>query len=618
MRENFFLLSFFLLVHGFLLGGTTLAQPTKFYEKSYALVIGIDNYESSNWKNLGYAVNDAEGMATYLKGQGFEVIFLKNKEAIKNRIIFELQNNIAKTVGKEDRVLMFFAGHGFTERLGEEEAFGYIVPYDGKGDSNTYISMEKLQELSRKMGIAKHQLFIMDTCYGGLLAFTGRSGAVKESHPHYLQEITRRKARLVLTAGGANEEVLDGGPNGHSVFTGHLLTALGEGHADLNGDGWITFSELASYVVPLASNRYQTPQGAVLPGHSGGEFVFQSSKGPKPILSGLQELGEGTRHLKHSNKDDDSGEEAAGSLNSPRAPSIKQLENNPTKNFSEEVRSRVKTAISALKGQTTSARVNSVQALLSSLPDDLTAREITQLLDRETTSHREQILELLVTKAKLGSLNPDDIPSLLRNETTSNRVNCIRIVAPYIRPLLPGMVAAEILNSETGSHRVKGIKQIANLIKRPISEKEIYAILKGTSGSDRSKAVALLLNMKSIDKNNISTSTKPDSEFPTLCIPQDQLELKYKIVKDMSYPTARDKALSNVAKNAICGGHFELALEASKSIEYSTTRDSVYIELIQGALAQGKISMAGSISDLIFYPSTRDAAKSLILNADQN
>jgi uncharacterized caspase-like protein len=79
----------------------------------------------------------------------------------------------------------------------------------------------------------------------------------------------------MLTAGGADQLVSDGGPNGHSVFTWTLLQGLG-GKADLNGDGLITATELAAYVAPaVASVSQQTPAFGSLPGSEGGDFVFE-------------------------------------------------------------------------------------------------------------------------------------------------------------------------------------------------------------------------------------------------------------------------------------------------------------------------------------------------------
>jgi TolA-binding protein len=79
----------------------------------------------------------------------------------------------------------------------------------------------------------------------------------------------------MLTAGGADQMVADGGPDGHSIFTWTLLQGLA-GKGDLNGDGLITGTELAAYVAPaVASVSQQTPAFGSLPGSQGGEFVFE-------------------------------------------------------------------------------------------------------------------------------------------------------------------------------------------------------------------------------------------------------------------------------------------------------------------------------------------------------
>ena len=153
-----------------------------------------------------------------------------------------------------------------------------IVPYDGGTQSAGYISMDELETLSDYMGNARHQLFIMDSCYGGLLAAT-RGSMVSPSVPDYLTNITNRVARQVITAGGKNQEVLDGGPKGHSYFVDYFLEALADGKADMNGDGYITFSELSSYLIPRASNRQQTPAFGYLSGHQAGEYLFRAPTG---------------------------------------------------------------------------------------------------------------------------------------------------------------------------------------------------------------------------------------------------------------------------------------------------------------------------------------------------
>jgi len=176
-------------------------------------------------------------------------------------------------VKREDRVFVFYAGHGATRKLPSGRDLGYIIPVDA--DLNNYqgqaISMTNFQDIAEAIP-AKHLLFIMDSCYSGL-ALT-RGGGLSNSS-NYLQEIARRVGRQMFTAGGSDEQVADNGPNGHSVFTWTVLQGL-DGRADLNGDGIITASELAAYVAPSVSSlSHQTPSFGNLAGSEGGDFIFE-------------------------------------------------------------------------------------------------------------------------------------------------------------------------------------------------------------------------------------------------------------------------------------------------------------------------------------------------------
>lgn len=245
-----------------------------YYGHSYALVVGVDDYRGGDWQRLAYARRDAEAVEALLRKRGFAVTPLYDAQATKTAIVSALQTRLAPRLQTDDRVVVFFAGHGATERLGDQD-FGYLVPYDGTADSATYLSMEELRTLSEKMGRAKHQLFILDACYGGLFGLRGQVLRVDPHVPGYLDQVTRRAAREFITAGGRDQQVLDGGPGGLSFFTFYLLEALGGKHlADLDADGAITFPELAGYLVSRATNAYETPVAGALPGHGGGEFVF--------------------------------------------------------------------------------------------------------------------------------------------------------------------------------------------------------------------------------------------------------------------------------------------------------------------------------------------------------
>ena len=248
------------------------------FARSYALVVGIDEYPSSSrLGDLEYATKDARAIADYLDGQGFVVETLYNAEATREAIVAGL-HGLARRLRTNDRVLFFYAGHGYSETLGGSD-WGYLVPYDGTDDSASYLPMDQLQNLAARMGTARHLLFIMDACFSGL--FGVRSVRLDISVPNYIEQVSGRIARQALTAGDSRQAVLDVGPFGHSLFTGYLLRGLRDGAADLNLDGFITLSELMSFLVPAATSPYQTPAQYDLPAHEGGEFIF-STTGPLP------------------------------------------------------------------------------------------------------------------------------------------------------------------------------------------------------------------------------------------------------------------------------------------------------------------------------------------------
>ncbi|MBZ4418386.1 polysaccharide deacetylase family protein [Myxococcus sp. RHSTA-1-4] len=261
-------------------GGTPAAPaPAALYRESHAVVIGINAYQK--WPKLSYAVNDAQGVRDLLvrkyRFKPENVTVLLDEQATRERILSVLGDSLAdpSKVQREDRVFVFFAGHGITRRLPNGKSLGYIVPVDADTSNyqSTAISMTNFQDISEAMA-AKHVFFVMDACYSGLALTRGGAPAGADVRK-YLQEVTRRSVRQVLTAGGADEQVADQGPNGHSIFTWTLLQGL-EGQADLNTDGYVTASELAAYVGPTVSSlSRQTPAFGSMPGSEGGEFVLE-------------------------------------------------------------------------------------------------------------------------------------------------------------------------------------------------------------------------------------------------------------------------------------------------------------------------------------------------------
>jgi len=255
------------------------------YNQSYAVIIGVNAYDK--WPSLEYAIKDARAMEKKLKSLGFQTTILLDQHATKDNILKILGDELPQKVQENDRVIIFFAGHGQTEEIADGTQMGYIVPVDAdtRNIFSTAISMDQVRNFSRRLR-AKHVLYLIDSCYAGL-GLT-RSGTIPPSERDYLRKITTRKAHQMLTAGGKGELAHEEG--GHGVFTKYVLEAL-DGSADRDEKGFITFSDIASYVKPKVS-RYtgskQVPQYGSIDGE--GEFVFVLVSLPSAVQSGSSGL----------------------------------------------------------------------------------------------------------------------------------------------------------------------------------------------------------------------------------------------------------------------------------------------------------------------------------------
>lgn len=266
------------------------------FERSWAVIIGIDDYQHIG--KLKFAVSDAKAVKRLLQDKyGFaadNIVDLYNAQATREKILSVLGDELPHKIGERDRLMVYFAGHGETYLNN-----GYLIPVDyrqGKYRSSA-VSMTELKDILKDIK-AKHIYLVLDACYSGMF-FTQRAVVVEKTHPRYLREITRRKAKQALTAGG-KEPVSDSGYQNHSAFTGIFLEALDTGYADYNGDGIITASEINAYIQPkVAEIADQTPEFGSLPGSEGGEFVFIMPRDIGDLLSNLKRQN---KMLKEKNK----------------------------------------------------------------------------------------------------------------------------------------------------------------------------------------------------------------------------------------------------------------------------------------------------------------------------
>ena len=239
---------------GFTPAQAQLGKPEGLYYKSWGVVIGIENYLLA--PKIPGAVEDAKVMAEALRKLGFEeVVELYDKDASSRRLQQTLVDFLPRKVGRQDRLVIYFAGHAGIAQTASGKDLGYLVPWDAQpGNVSKAVTFEQLKEFSHRSA-SKHTLFLFDTAVRGweisaaqALSLEGRSAP---------EDDTEKRAVQVLTAADKGEAA--GRVKERSLFVQALVKAL-SGEADLDKNGWLMASELGQYVRHHVSEQTRNAQ----------------------------------------------------------------------------------------------------------------------------------------------------------------------------------------------------------------------------------------------------------------------------------------------------------------------------------------------------------------------
>ena len=279
----------FLLLNPYLLGASRVGVSVRdsqgkevlSYGESYALIIGVSEYEDQRWPDLPGVLKDVEEISRILRVHGFEIHQVLNPT---NDELEDAYSDFITQYGLDEKNRLFFwyAGHGYSHKpRGRSDYQGYLVPSNApapegklRGFKRNALSMARMQEYALDI-VAKHALFLFDSCFSGSL-FNLLNRAV----PASISEKTAKSVRQFITAGKENETVPD-----KSIFKRQFLAALG-GEADGNRDGYVTGTELGMFLqdrVINYSNKSQHPQYGKIrnPDLDKGDFVFELPKQKK-------------------------------------------------------------------------------------------------------------------------------------------------------------------------------------------------------------------------------------------------------------------------------------------------------------------------------------------------
>lgn len=250
------------------------ATYTGSYERSHALLIGINYGTNSDHAELFNAEEDVTAVAARLEGmnQGWEVTRVPGAEATGDRITTEL-GDLCREAGPNDRIFVMFAGHG--QKGGARTGWAIAVdgePMDGQGGPKlNWIPFSTFTSTLFDVAKAKHVLVALDCCYSGRGVLRGQE---LPEVPTAAQLASRRgkrgKAHVIITSGRPNEQVGDGKKGTHSPFATAFLEALG------NDPDFVTASSLISDVKgALLGNRSIQQSANIRYVEQDGEFVFR-------------------------------------------------------------------------------------------------------------------------------------------------------------------------------------------------------------------------------------------------------------------------------------------------------------------------------------------------------
>ena len=214
----------------------------------YVLTVAVNKYRDKDlW--LNYCVPDAASIEESFKKQQSRlyqnvcVYSLKDAEVTKEGLEQKFKE-LSSIVTADDVFVFFVSGHGTTYDDGDY----YFIPVNFRYTNKTDIPLNAISksDLTKNLSLIKagKTLMMLDTCNSG--AFFADSNKRGMGDKGIFERLSRSTGHAILAAASDSQSAMEG-YNGHGVFTYVLLDGLA-GNADSDGDGFVTLTELSSYV----------------------------------------------------------------------------------------------------------------------------------------------------------------------------------------------------------------------------------------------------------------------------------------------------------------------------------------------------------------------------------
>jgi uncharacterized caspase-like protein len=232
-------------------------EEQNFPHNSFALIVGIGQYQDERIPKLNYTHADAEAFYELLtdpQRAGFKkenVRLLIDAAATHTQIRKSVNQWLYNQVTPDSTVMIFFAGHGGQEQDKCDPETGrqayYFLPWDADPEdlASTSLSQTDFERLLRTLK-AQRMVMFLDACHSTGVARPGARDLTIVAAPKY-ERLAEGEGRVVIAAAKPEQRSWEDQKLQHGVFTYHLLEAL-RGKADANGDGYVSIQEVAAYL----------------------------------------------------------------------------------------------------------------------------------------------------------------------------------------------------------------------------------------------------------------------------------------------------------------------------------------------------------------------------------
>lgn len=247
-KKRFFPLLIFCVTFHHPIFGQDTTQST-----SYAVVIGITQYQNASLSTLQFADKDAALFAAHLQSKEGGNVPIDNIRLLQNEnatiaAVYDALNWLQDRCTSNDKAYFYFSGHGDVETQ-NSFSLGYLLAYNSPASNyrNNAITIEDLNKMANHLSVNSNATVVLvtDACHTGKLAGDYYKG--KQLVASQLQLILNNEIRLA--ACGADEKAAEGEDwgGGRGVFSYYLLKGL-NGMADLNRNDTIQLRELNTYL----------------------------------------------------------------------------------------------------------------------------------------------------------------------------------------------------------------------------------------------------------------------------------------------------------------------------------------------------------------------------------